>query len=163
MSTYLADIMTVVGKMKPTPPNFIYEEKDWANIMIDGIHNGLPVICFYHNYDFRLGGKYEDQETQNFMIEFLYKTDFQASELLKNAAIMEKCKVMADQFWKLFINEHKWEITEQEEAVGIMVNENRYDGNYIGVGLQISGKKQAGTCYSDIWTGSLVVTPTPLS
>ena len=157
--TILQAVQTIVAAMQPEAPQFFHEKRQMANVFLDNpASTKKPVIIYVADYSGEIGGENMVQESQSFVVEFLYHVTLEDSELLTTAAIRAKAKELAIQFYKRLVMSDLFEYPGT--AIYSMVNENLYDANYIGIALEFrNAKMQPGTCYTPYWTGSMTVTP----
>lgn len=156
--TFLSAIQALIALMKPSPPNFIYERQDFANIKVDALSPVKPVVVYVQDYSGSFGGSNMITETQNLTIAFLYKTEFEMDEMVQNAPLRAKAMLLAKQFYKLMVASNYFQ--PLPDARYTLVFDRYFDAAYVGIALTIDAKLQPGECYAPIWTGILGVTPT---
>jgi len=154
--TYLAAIQSIITSMKPSPPNFIYERQDFANIKVDALSPVRPVVVYVQDYLGSLLVNRDMRESQTMTIAFLYKTEFEMDEMVQNAPLRNKAKELAKQFIKLMVLSNLFQITNVRYS---LVFDRYFDSAYVGVALQIDAQLQPGECITPSWTESLTVTP----
>ena len=155
--TYLAAIQAIIAQMKPSPPNFIFEKMDQANIKVDALTPTKPVVIYVADVKGKVGGVSRMQESQMFTMFFMYKSEFEHDEMIHNAPLRAKAKELGKQFIKLMIASNNFEPFSDPNFEDIP--ERIFDANYCGVYFIIDAKMQPGECLSPAWTEVLTATP----